>query len=193
MRWMIPLLLSFIGVLPQSAIAQNQPLLRVAAKHVPMPTFDVVDYKLQCPAGYVPSSYSHTAQYPYDVNEDQSRDIIDRTGARIDKSAVTSAAQLDGAGYALVVDNVEHHDKNLEALATCLSTSASSDNTLQLVRVTGNVARLTLGTVSAFCPADAPVAFGGFSNANAVSIQDYGGSPITADRRCGERAPLPSS
>src|SRR5438270_4579602 len=117
MRWMILLLLAMIGALSQSAIAQTQPLLHAIAKHVPMPTFDVVDYKLPCPAGYVPNGYSHTAQYPYDVNEDQFRLLVDGNGAVIDKNTVSSAAQLAGAAYSLEVYNTEHHDKNLEALA----------------------------------------------------------------------------
>src|SRR4051794_8045951 len=95
----ILLLVLLIGALPQSALAQAQPLLHVAAKHVPMPTFEVVDYQLQCPAGYVPVHYSATPQYPFDVNEDQFRNFIDPSGAVIDKNALSSAAQLMGAGY----------------------------------------------------------------------------------------------
>ena len=178
MRWMILLLASLIGALSHSALAQVQPLLRAVAKHVPMPTFDLVGYKLQCPAGYVPNGYSATPQYPYDVNEDQYRLFIDRNGSVVDKNTVSSVAQLDGAGYSLSVYNLEHHAKNLEALAFCVALSASADNTLQLVRASGTVARGTLGTVTSFCPADSPVAFGGFSNADAVAVQDYGGSPV---------------
>jgi hypothetical protein len=49
---------------------------------------------------------------------------------------------------------------------------------LTLVKTVGNVARASQGTVNAFCPADSPVAFAGFSNADAVAIQDYGNSPV---------------
>ncbi|MEO7158766.1 MAG: hypothetical protein ABI039_14465 [Vicinamibacterales bacterium] len=178
MRSIILLLVFLIGALPQWALAQAEPLLRAVAKHVPMPTFDVIDYKLQCPAGYIPSGYSATPQYPFDVNEDQYRLFVDRNGSVIDKKTVSSAAQLDGAGYSLSVYNTEHHEKNLEALATCVALSASADNTFQLVRASGAVARGSYGTVTSFCPADSPVAFGGFSDADAVAIQDYGGGPV---------------
>jgi hypothetical protein len=178
MRSLVLSLVVLIGALPHAALAQAQPLIRAVAKHVPMPTFDLVDYKLQCPAGYVPNGYSATPQYPFDINEDQFRLFIDRNGSVVDKSTVSSVGQLDGAGYSLSVYNTEHHDKNLEALAFCVALSASADNTFQLVRTSGNIARATLGTVTSFCPADSPVAFGGFSNADAVAIQDYGGGPV---------------
>ena len=178
MPWMILFLVSLIGALSNSALAQVQPLLRAAAKHVSMPTFDVVDYTLQCPAGYVPNSYSAMPQYPYDVNENLYLLFVDRNGATIDKKTLSSAAQLDGAGYSLSVYNAEHHDKNLQALATCLALSASADNALQIVGATGSVAKLSLGTVTSFCPADSPVAFNGFSNADAVAVYDYGGGPV---------------
>jgi hypothetical protein len=178
MRWTILLLASVVGTLPHGAMAQTQPLVRVAATHVPLPTFATVDYKLQCPSGYVPGSYSAIPQYPYDQNEDQSRLFVDRAGAIIDKGALSSGAQLDGAGYLVEVFNTEHHDKNLQALALCIATAASTDNTLQLVRASGTVAKLTQGTVTAYCPADSPVAFGGISNVDAVSMYDYGAGPV---------------
>jgi hypothetical protein len=97
MRSIVFLFALLIGALSQVALAQ-QPLLRAAAKHVPMPTFDLVDYKLQCPAGYVPTNYSHTPQYPYDINEDQFRLFTNAGGAEVDKSAVADASQLMGGG-----------------------------------------------------------------------------------------------
>lgn len=178
MRWVIPLLVAIVGGLPPSALSQVQPLVRVAARHIPLPTFDITDFQLQCPPGYVPNGYSATPQYPYDVNEDQFRLFIDRSGATVDKNTLSSAAQLDGAGYSIEVYNTEHHDKNLQALAMCIATAGSTDGAFQLVRASGNVVKFSQGTVTAFCPPDSPVAFGGFSNADAVSVYDYGSGPV---------------
>src|SRR4029079_3840623 len=91
---------------------------------------------------------------------------------------LSSAAQLDGGGYALQVFNLEHHAKEMQAMATCLATAASSDNALQLVKSAGNVAKQTTGTVTTFCPSDSPVAFGGFSNADGRLLQDDGAGPV---------------
>jgi hypothetical protein len=178
MHRMIMLVVSLVGALPTLALAQVQPLVRAAALHVPLPTFDTVDFKLPCPAGYVPNNYSARPQYPYDVNEDQYRLFVDPSGSQIDKSTLTSSVQLDGAGYSISAYNTEHHDKNLEALAMCVATAASTDNTFQIVQASGNVTKSSQGTVTAFCPADSPVAFGGFSNADAVFVYDYGGAPV---------------
>jgi len=177
MRSITVLLAVLTGVLSQAALAQT-PYLRAAARHVPMPTFDVVDFTLQCPAGYVPSSYSATPQYPYDINEEQSRAFVSPAGAQIDTSSLTSGAQLNGAGYSLSIYNTEHHDKNLQALAMCVSTAASSDNAFQLARASGSVAKLTQGTVTAFCPADSPVAFAGFDNADSIFTIEYASAPV---------------
>ncbi len=178
MRSIIVLLVLLIGALPQAALAQTQPLLRAIAKHVPLPTFDTVDYKLPCPSGYIPNGYSATPQYPYDVNEDQFRLFVDPSGATINMAALTSGAQLAGAGYSIEVYNTEHHDKNLQALAICVATAASADNAIQIATASATIAKLGQGAVKVFCPPDSPVAFGGFSNADAVTVYDYGGGPV---------------
>ena len=178
MRSRILLLVLAIGALPQGALAQTQPLLRAAAKHVPLPTFDSADFKLQCPGGYIPTSYSEIVQFPFDVNEEQYRLIIDKGGASVDKNSLSSAAQIDGGGYSLSVYNTEHHAKNLEAMITCLSPAASADGTLQFARGSGPVAKASLGTVTTFCPADSPVAFGGYSSADNIIVLDYGSAPV---------------
>ncbi len=178
MRSMILLLLLLIGLLPSLAPAQAPPLVRASALHVPLPTFDTVNFTLPCPAGYVPLNYSETPQYPYDVNEDQYNLFVNSSGTTIDKSALTSSAQLNGASYSMSVYNTEHHDKNLEALAMCIATSASTDNTFQIVQASATIAKLGQGAVAAFCPPDSPVAFGGFSNADAVLVLDYGSGPV---------------
>ena len=178
MRSLILLFVSLVGAFPQLVLAQVQPLVRAAALHVPLPTFDTVDFKLPCPAGYVPNNYSATPQYPYDVNEDQYRLFVDPSGSLIDNSTLTSSAQLDGAGYSISVYNTEHHDKNLQALAMCVATAASTDNAFQIVSASATVAKFGQGAVTAFCPQDSPVAFGGFSNADAVLVYDYGGGPV---------------
>jgi hypothetical protein len=177
MRSRILLLVMAIGALPQWAIAQPQPLLHVVATHVPLPTFDIANFKLQCPAGHIPTSYSAIVQYPYDVNEDEYRLVIDKGGTPVDKNALLSAAQVDGGGYSLSVYNTEHHAKNLEAMITCLSPAASADGTLQFARASGAVAKTSIGTVTAFCPAESPVAFGGYSSADNILVLDYGSAP----------------
>jgi hypothetical protein len=178
MRWVIASLLVLIGASSQSMPAQGQPFVRTIAKSVPMDIYEVVNYTLQCPPGYVPIGYSLTPQYTYDVDEDQGRSLIDANSATIDRNALSSATQLNGGGYALQVFNTEHHAKVLQAMATCLATAASSDNTLQLVKTTGSVAKQTTGTVTSFCPPDSPVAFGGFSNADGRFLQDDGSAPV---------------
>ncbi len=178
MRWIIVWFAVWIAVFPQSSSVQAQPLVRAIARHMPLPTYDTVDYTLQCPAGYIPNGYSATPQYPYDVNEDQFRLFIDPKGATINKATLATGAQMDGGGYSLEVYNTEHHDKNLEALATCLAVAASSDGTFQIAKASATVAKFSQGTVKAFCPADYPVAFGGFSSADSVLLLDYGGSPL---------------
>jgi hypothetical protein len=60
----------------------------------------------------------------------------------------------------------------------CLAAGASSDGTLTLVASSTSVARNAVGTVTNFCPADSPVALGGFSSANGIFTSDYGSSPV---------------
>ena len=173
--WLV--LVSLVGALPQSLLAQVAPLVRASALHVPLPTFDSVSFKLSCPTGYVPTNYSETPQYPYDLNEDQYRLFVDRSGATIDKSALTNSSQLDGAGYSVNVYNAEHHDKNTQALAMCVATAASTDSVFQIVNASATMT-LGQGAVTAFCPPDSPVAFGGFSNADEVLLYDFGTGPV---------------
>ena len=178
MRWVIVSLVVLSGVFSESSLAQSQPLVRTIAKHVPMDIFEIVNYSLQCPSGYIPIGYSTTPQYPYDDNEEQSRNWIDRNGATIGRSSVSSAAQLDGGGYSLSVFNTEHHAKNLEALVICIATAVSTDNALQLVKSTGTAAKQTIGTATSFCLTESPVAFGGFSTADGRLLRDAGSAPV---------------
>ena len=89
------------------------------------------------PAGYVPNGYSAIPQYPYDVNEDQYRLFIDQSQNVVDKNTLSNAAQLSGGGYSLSVYNTEHHEKNLEALVTCVALSAKATRWLMAVLSTG--------------------------------------------------------
>jgi len=180
MRWMfVPVVTMQVLMLAFAAGPLHaQPKVRVIAKHVPMDIYEIVRYDLQCPSGYVPINYSMALQYPYDDNEEQARDLIDRGGAALNRDAIAAAAQIDGAGFEVQVFNTEHHVKSLEALATCLATAVSPDNTLQLVKSAGSAAKQTTGTATSFCPADAPVAYGGFSTADGRFLRDAASAPV---------------
>src|SRR5262249_17023518 len=89
------------------------------------------------------------------------------------------AAALDGGGYAVSLLNEEHHQHDLEVLATCLSTTATTDNVLALVKSTAMVAKQTTAVMTSFCPADFPVALGGFSNAaGRALLKDVSSAPV---------------
>jgi hypothetical protein len=174
----VAILVVLASALSAMPAAQSQPVVRTVAKVVPMDIFEIVDYSLQCPAGYVPIQYSVTPQYPYDINEEQSRNLIDGNGASMNRNALSSAAQLDGGGFALSVFNIEHHAKILEAIVVCLAAKASTDNTLQLVKTTSSVPRAATGSAISFCPPDSPVALAGFSNADGRLLIDAGSAPV---------------
>ena len=160
-----------------SANAQS-PLVRTVARHVTMQDFEVDDFKYQCPAGYMPISYSFTPQYPYDLWEERDRTLIDRSGSGVSKTSLSSAAQIDGGGVALTMDNVEHHAKQWEAFITCLAITASSDNTFAFPSGSVSTPKLSTGVANAFCPADFPVAMSGFSNGNGLTLKDVGSAPL---------------
>ncbi len=178
MRWIVVSLALVTGAFFEPALAQSPPLLRTIAKIVPMDLFEIVDYTLQCPAGYVPVEYSITPQYTYDIDEEQSRNLVDPSGATINRSTLSSATQIDGAGYELSVFNEEHHAKILEALAICLATAVSSDNAFQLVSTSGTAAKTATGTATNFCPPESPVAFGGFSSADGRLLEEASSAPV---------------
>jgi hypothetical protein len=176
-----------MGTFSGTALAQSAPLVRTIAKHLVMQTNDggcdpttcQVDYTLQCPAGYIASAYWVSLQYPFDVNVELARDLIDSSKRVISRTSLSSTAPLMGGGYAVSYENEEHHLKEAEAIMTCLATAATTDNTLTLVKASATIGKLASSTITAFCPAEFPVALGGFSNADGrVYLLDQGGAPV---------------
>src|SRR5262245_29109096 len=157
-RPVVVFLLLAIGIVSNAAQAQSVPFVRPVARAFVMAEGDQVDLKLQCPAGYIPIEYSLTLGRPFDQYQQLSRDLISRTGAAMDRQSLTNAAQIDGGGYAISLFNDSHHTHNIAAVAKCLATSASSDNTLVIVRTISTAGSGETGSVVSFCPANAPVA-----------------------------------
>src|SRR5262245_30256552 len=181
MRHVILLLVLFAGLTPGVALAQSAPLLRTVATHVQFPVeYGTATYSLQCPAGYVPTGFSSAPATRTDNNVEVWRDMIDGGKAVVDRRSVASAAALDGAGFAAQLQNTEHHSKHLEIMLTCLSPAATSDNTLVLSKSEPvMVPRSVWGVATTFCPADYPVALGGFSNADGrAQLLDAGAGPV---------------
>ena len=180
MRLSIVSLILFTGAFSNPSLAQSAPFVRTIASHVAV--FEQVRFKLQCPAGYIPTGYSLTPQNPYYyyTNSDVgTRDLIDSSNAPINRNTLSSAAQLDGGGYAVFLLNSNAtHQHDLEVLVTCLTAAATTDNALTLVKATVSAASKSIGTAMSFCPPDSPVALGGFSNADTVLLQDTGSAPV---------------
>jgi hypothetical protein len=135
---------------------------------------------VQCPSGYVPIGFSTAPAYRFDINVEVWRDMIDSAKAVVDRRAVASAAALDGAGFTALLSNQEHHSKHVEIMVTCLSPAATSDNTLVLSKSAAEIVpRSAPGVATSFCPAEYPVALGGFSNADGrVQVTDAGAGPV---------------
>lgn len=55
------------------------PFVRTIASHVTMPSLEQADYKLQ----------SLTPQFPYDYNEERTRNLIDRNSATINRNSIS--------------------------------------------------------------------------------------------------------
>jgi hypothetical protein len=169
----------FVGVLADTALAQNAPLVRTIASHFIMLANDQLGYRLQCPGGYIPTGYALSPQYPYDWNTEMTRDLIDSNKATINRTALSSASPLMGGGYSVSIYNEEHHQHDIEAKVTCLAAAATTDNAVTLVRASVTVAKLSSGSVISFCPPDSPVALGGFSNADGRALLvDAGSAPV---------------
>src|SRR5262249_38062850 len=137
-----------------------------------------IDYRLQCPVGYIPIGYSMRPQFPYDLNTEFKRDLIDVNRNTINRGSLSATAPLDGAGYAVTDVNEEHHQHEGEFIATCLAIGGVADNALVLVSNSVSVAKRATGTATTFCPAESPVALGGFSNAGGYRLQDLGSAPV---------------
>ena len=154
------------------------PLIRVIAKHVGMPEFETATYKYQCPAGHIPVAYSFTPRMPYEMYLENDRSLIDKNGTKVSRNSLSSLGQLDGGGLSVSLYNIDCHLKEWEAFVSCLSSSASTDNTLTMTKASLSVAAKSVGVVTSFCPADSPVALSGFSNADGTMLQDTASAPV---------------
>lgn len=169
-------IVAFCAALSSVAVAQT-PLVRATARHAAMGDFEITPFKYQCPSGYIPMTYSFTPQFPYDLWEEENRTLTDSGGGAVSRTGLTSA-QINGGGYSMTMNNIEHHTKYWEAFVTCLSMAASSDNTFAFPTGNGSIPRQSTGTANAFCPADYPVALGGYSNADGRALKDMGSAPL---------------
>jgi hypothetical protein len=136
------------------------------------------DYKLKCPGGYIPIGYSYQRQFASYLDEELKRSLIDRSNAVINRDSLSTAAQLDGAGYAVSILNTQHVAHDVAAMVTCLATATTTDSTLMLVTGKATVGARSVGTATSFCSPDFPVALGGFSNADVLDLQDAGSAPV---------------
>jgi hypothetical protein len=172
-----PLVALGAALLSEGALAQA-PLLRTIARHYHHIDGELLPFRHQCPAGSIPTLYSFAARYPWDVYAETQRSLVDRSGNVVNKPSLANAGQIDGGGFSMTIENVEHHNKDWEAFVTCLAMSASSGNTFAFPTASGSVPARSLGTVNAFCPPDFPVAMGGYSSADGSRVEDRGSSPL---------------
>lgn len=178
MRWgAVPLLLLTAG-LCDSAAAQSVPLMRTIASHVYVDHDAQTDYKLQCPAGYIPVGYSYKRQYQGYIDVELRRNLVDRASTVLNRNALSGTVSLDGGGYAVSLLNQYHAVHDIEAMVTCLTPAATTDKTLTLAAGNAAAGAQSVGIATSFCSADFPVALGGFSNADAINLQDVGSAPV---------------
>src|SRR5687767_6413524 len=122
MRWWAVFLLLLVGAFSKSTLGQSAPFVRAIASHVTM--FEQARFRLQCPPGYIPSSYSGTSKirgYYLYYSTEGARELIDRNNVPINRNTLSSAAQLDAGGYALYLLNGDpNHVHEVEAMVTCL-------------------------------------------------------------------------
>jgi len=169
--------LFFAATLAPSVFAQT-PLVRVVANHLAWLYSTEVTATTKCPTGYFPITYVETPQFSFDFDTVYRRDLVNSNGGIVPRATLSSATSLMAGGVTIDNYNEEHHTHNREATLICLATGASSDNAFTLVQSSASAARNTAGTVTNFCPADSPVALGGFSNADGRFLTDYGSSPV---------------
>src|SRR5262245_10227515 len=161
-----------------AVFAQSNPMVWAVAKHVEFAAFETNTYKYQCPGGSIPVSYSFVTRNPnQDSWLENDRSFIDRNGTKIARNAVTSLDQLDGGGLTISMYNINCHAQQFEASMSCMSMSTSTDNKLVMAKASSTAPRSSIGTAVAFCPADSPVAFGGFSAADGTMLQDVASAP----------------
>ena len=177
MRWIIAFFLLLTSAFSESALAQSTPLLRTIATHQTAQLGGLVSYTLKCPAGYIPTNYSVIRQYQFDVYSELDRNLVDRNNTAINRSSLSNTIAIDGGGYSVTHQNTDHHKHEHEVMVTCLSLAATTDNSLVLAKTAATANARQLGTATAFCSSEFPVALGGFSNADGPSQLDIGAAP----------------
>lgn len=162
------------------ALAQSAgPLVRTIAKHVEMQQFETATYTYQCPTGYIPIAYSFITRSPNsDSYLETDRSLIDKAGAKLSRSSMSSLEQIDGGGLTQSLYNINCHAQQFEGFVSCLSSAASTDSKLAMAKASTSAPRTSVGVATAFCPADSPVALGGFSNADGTILQDTASAPV---------------
>ena len=153
-------------------------LVRTIAKHVEMQAFESNTYTYQCSAGSIPIFYSFVTRTPQtDSYSETDRSMIGANGAKIDRNSLSSLDQLDGGGLSVSLNNVNCHAQQYEAFIGCLSSAASTDNRLTMAKASVSTPKNSVGDATAFCPADSPVALGGFSSADGAILRDTASAP----------------
>src|SRR5262249_46339061 len=102
------------GMLASGAAPAQTSYLRVIAKHLPFGTYDTIDFSLGCPGGSIPVNFTYARRYPYDEDTTHALNLVDSKGQVINRAAIPGEVPLNGGGYAMTIENLEHHDKQFE-------------------------------------------------------------------------------
>src|SRR5262249_33684389 len=145
------------------ACAQTGPLYQIVGNHNNINAFTTQTYNYQCPAGAIPVSYSFVTRNPNnDAYIETDRSLVSSTGAKINRNTLSSLDQLVGGGLSSTLYNINCHGSTFEAFVGCIAPAVSTDNKLVMVKATATAGKEAIATATAFCPADSPVALGGF-------------------------------
>jgi hypothetical protein len=175
--WKKLAVLLLAAALTPSAFAQT-PLVRIVADRLAWLFNTEATATIKCPTGYFPITYAETPQFSWDFNTVYQRDLVNSSGGIVSRTTLSSATSLMGGGVTVDIYNEDHHSHNSDAKLICLSAGATSDGTFTLVKSSLSVNKASAGTVTNFCPANAPVALGGFGNGDGIFLTDYGSSPV---------------
>lgn len=139
------------------------------------------NFTIRCPNNHIPTSLSVIpAHSDTSFLRIAGRQLIDATGAPIDVSTLRDTAELNGAGHVLslaAIGEARHRNWTFELMLQCMSALATADDTLVLATTRTFAGAGSTTMVSAFCPADFPVAFTGFSNADGLRLRDFDSAP----------------
>src|SRR5436190_2830539 len=146
MRWTPIALLLLIAAFAGAVNAQSAPLVQIVSRQLTLLDFGTASGAVKCPAGYVPSGYTASPKFWYDINTEVVRSLLDSSASAINSGTLSNAAQIVGGGYETTILNEEHHIKWVMLAATCVSTAATTDNTFALVKTTTTLVQQTTGT-----------------------------------------------